>query len=109
MTATGLAYEADPRHVELLARALGLEESRSVSTPGVKDNNVDQDATLIHESEAQEDEDNICNDFEAPVLKPEHVCVALCSPPAWTRLACDTCNETSQRRQTKQLATFSGK
>ena len=32
----GLTYEADPRHVELLVRSLGLEDCRKVSTPGVK-------------------------------------------------------------------------
>ena len=32
----GLLYEADPRHAELLGRALGLEEARPVPTPGVK-------------------------------------------------------------------------
>ena len=32
----GLRYEADPRHAELLARALGLEEASKMSTPGVK-------------------------------------------------------------------------
>ena len=31
--ADGLTYETDPRHVELLARALGLEESKEVVTP----------------------------------------------------------------------------
>ena len=33
---TGLHFEADPRHVELLARSLNLEHCRLVSTPGVK-------------------------------------------------------------------------
>ena len=32
----GLRYEADPRHVELLARSLNLEQCRHVVTPGVK-------------------------------------------------------------------------
>ena len=32
LTSKGLAYEADPRHVELLARALGLEQCGRVST-----------------------------------------------------------------------------
>ena len=32
----GLHYEADPRHVELLAKSLGLEECKTVVTPGVK-------------------------------------------------------------------------
>ena len=32
----GLTYEADPRHTELLARALGFENCGHVSTPGAK-------------------------------------------------------------------------
>ena len=32
----GLRYEADPRHVELLARSLNLEQCKHVVTPGVK-------------------------------------------------------------------------
>jgi hypothetical protein len=32
----GLRYEADPRHVELLARSLNLEQCKPVVTPGVK-------------------------------------------------------------------------
>ena len=34
---SGVAYEAGPRHVELLAKSLGLEESKPVVTPGVKE------------------------------------------------------------------------
>ena len=33
----GLQYEADPRHVELLAQQLGLKNSRSASTLGTRD------------------------------------------------------------------------
>ena len=36
ITEDGLLYEADPRHVELLAKALGLSECKPVSTPGIK-------------------------------------------------------------------------
>ena len=32
----GLSYEADPRHCELLAKSLGLQEAKTVATPGVK-------------------------------------------------------------------------
>ena len=32
----GISYEADPRHAELLVKSLGLAESKSVLTPGVK-------------------------------------------------------------------------
>ena len=37
ITPKGLSYDADPRHVELLARALGLEQCQIKSTPGAKD------------------------------------------------------------------------
>ena len=37
MTPQGMTYEADPRHVEMLARDLELtDKSKSVATPGVK-------------------------------------------------------------------------
>ena len=39
----GLAYEADPRHAELLARALGLEDCGPVGTPGIKDKNLPEE------------------------------------------------------------------
>ena len=37
ISSTGLKYEADPRHAELLARALGLEGCKEQPTPGTKD------------------------------------------------------------------------
>ena len=37
VTAKGLKYEAGPRHTELLARALGLEDCKPQFTPGAKD------------------------------------------------------------------------
>ena len=36
ITPTGVRYEADPRHHELLVRSLGPEAGSSVITPGVK-------------------------------------------------------------------------
>ena len=36
ITPKGLEYEADPRHVELLAKALNLENCKPVATPGLK-------------------------------------------------------------------------
>ena len=39
----GIRYEADPRHVEMLARDLHLESCADVSTPGVKDKNDPDD------------------------------------------------------------------
>ena len=32
-----ILYEADPRHVEILTKSLGLQNSKSVCPPGVKD------------------------------------------------------------------------
>ena len=37
ITSTGLTYEADPRHVEMLARDMGMDEGKSVVTPGIKE------------------------------------------------------------------------
>merc|ERR1711884_993642 len=37
VTPTGLSYEGDPRHAELLARALGLETCPRQLTPGTTD------------------------------------------------------------------------
>ena len=37
VTPSGLSYEADPRHVEILIKSLGVENAKSVSSPGVKD------------------------------------------------------------------------
>ena len=36
-TESGLEYEADPRHQEILIKALKLTDAKGVSTPGVKD------------------------------------------------------------------------
>ena len=36
ITPKGLSYETDPRHVELLARSMGLEGCKTVSSPGIK-------------------------------------------------------------------------
>ena len=36
ITPTGLSYEADPRHAELLAKLMGLDDCKKVATPGVK-------------------------------------------------------------------------
>ena len=36
ITSIGLLYEADPRHAELLAKSMNLENCRQVATPGVK-------------------------------------------------------------------------
>ena len=41
-TDAGLRIEADPRHVEILIKEMGLEEANSVKTPGVKDRERDE-------------------------------------------------------------------
>lgn len=43
----GLRYEADPRHAELLARSLHLEQCRHVVTPGVKEP-CDEESSAAH-------------------------------------------------------------
>ena len=40
-TEAGLRIEADPRHVEILIKEMGLNEANSVKTPGVKDRERD--------------------------------------------------------------------
>ena len=42
VTSQGLTWEADPRDVELLSRSLGVENSRLITTPGVKYNSDGQ-------------------------------------------------------------------
>ena len=37
----GVSYEADPRHVDLLAHALGLTAANSVLIPGIKKSDAD--------------------------------------------------------------------
>lgn len=36
ITADGLRYDADPRHVELLSRSMQVQHHRRISTPGIK-------------------------------------------------------------------------
>ena len=33
----GISYEADPRHIEIIVKQLGLNDSKFVSTPGAKE------------------------------------------------------------------------
>ena len=49
LTKDGLVYEADPRHVDLLAGSLGLTAANSVLTPGVKDPNPDYQSSKTNE------------------------------------------------------------
>ena len=44
LNASGLQYEADPRHVDLLVKSMGLQTSNAVATPGQKDPEPDYDA-----------------------------------------------------------------
>ena len=46
LTEHGISYEADPRHVELVVKALDLQRQPKTVTPGVKDDDVDIDALL---------------------------------------------------------------
>ena len=58
LDARGLAYEADPRHVELLVKSLGLDGCRRVSSPGSKDKcpELMADGLLPNEDEASTNE-----------------------------------------------------
>ena len=51
ITATGLTYEADPRHVDLLVESLGLTQANSVATPGAKEPIANYDAQKHHEDD----------------------------------------------------------
>ena len=62
----GLYYEADPRHAELIVRALDIQAGQA--TPGAKDDDVDLDAILGQEVEAEPDhaDDHICSVLHEP-------------------------------------------
>ena len=53
ITDQGLLYEADPRHAELLAKSMNLEQCRQVATPGTKKAFSDEimDVPISHEPE----------------------------------------------------------
>ena len=53
ITSTGLLYEADPRHAELLAKSMGLDNCRHVFTPGVKKSFSDDVMDLPVSDEAE--------------------------------------------------------
>ena len=44
LTETGVLYEADPRHYELMIRKPGLNEAKGAVTPGVKPTDLDLEA-----------------------------------------------------------------
>ena len=54
VTPHGFAYEADPRHVDIMTETLGLEHSRAVGTPGANgpDDLTTADNALDHEYQA---------------------------------------------------------
>ena len=66
ISSTGLKYEADPRHAELLARALGLEGSKDKLTPGSKDCLESEIADGVERDEAQAQEE--MNQFVCSLL-----------------------------------------
>ena len=72
LTDHGLRYEADPRHAEMLVKALDLTDSKSVLTPGVKSSSdqTNFDAQLNHEDDkfALINDDKDDSDMVAPVL-----------------------------------------
>ena len=55
ITPVGLMYEADPRHAELLAKAINLGTCKHVATPGVKKGFVDD----IMDQPVGEDYENV--------------------------------------------------
>jgi hypothetical protein len=52
LTDEGLRCEADPRHAEMLVKALGLDNASSVLTPGIKEDNnaTDYDAERVDDN-----------------------------------------------------------
>ena len=58
ITAIGLTYEADPRHVDLLVESLGLTQANSVATPGAKEPTADYNAQEHHEDDPLPDSDS---------------------------------------------------
>ena len=42
----GISYESDPRHVEIIARGLGLEKASNATAPGRRDEEVNYEAIL---------------------------------------------------------------
>ena len=59
LTESGVMYEVDPRHVDLLAGSMGLTKANGVGTPGTKNPVADYDATKSNESEALQATDSL--------------------------------------------------
>ena len=51
-TPSGILYEADPRHIDLLSSSMGLTTANSISTPGVKDPEPNYSAIINDEDPA---------------------------------------------------------
>ena len=49
MTESGIEYEADPRHVDLISESLGITAANSVCSPGVKNPDPSQEAEKENE------------------------------------------------------------
>ena len=64
VVSNGLIYEPDPRHIELLARSLGLETCKLQTVPGIKDTSHPCDKE--EEEEEQPDQQLINSIFAAP-------------------------------------------
>ena len=50
-TPSGIIYEADPRHAEMIISALGLQDSKPVGTPGVKPSGQGEDEGPLSEND----------------------------------------------------------
>ena len=76
LTQDGLRYKADPRHAEMLIKAMDLVSSNALSTPGVKEPNeqTSYDAQLVHEDDAHatviadEDGTDIASVMDMPMV-----------------------------------------
>ena len=51
-TASGITYEADPQHAQLLLRELKLDKAAGRTSPGTKEENEEKDGQLLSPSEA---------------------------------------------------------
>ena len=70
VNSSGLTYEADPRHCDLLMSSLGLSESSKAATPGVKPTDRDEFA-----EKSDEPDDPRLLDYS----NPDAVIAALCA------------------------------
>ena len=52
-SSTGIEYEADPRHVEMLLKTLSLENANSLNLPGVSNEFEPEDENVVGAQEAK--------------------------------------------------------